>query len=237
MGYVAREVGPQVDMSGIWIILEYIPYMLEGLIWTLTLVLGGVSIGFIIGLILALQEEFGGKSLKMAARSYIWFFRGIPLLVLLFLFYWGILSPIGLDPLETSIIVLGLRSGAYQSEIFRAGINAVDEGEVLAAEALGMSRWQVITSIILPQTIRASLLAWSNEYAILLKDSAICFTLGVAEVLTRARYVVAATDIALIPYLFAGLSLALLTFAGVKIIKIIYDKVRVPGLIEVYSHG
>jgi polar amino acid transport system permease protein len=224
-------------MWSIWIIFEYIPYMLEGLIWTLTLVGGGLSIGFILGLILAFLEELGGSLSKVCARLYIWFFRGTPLLVLLFLFYWGISPAIGLDALETSIVVLGLRSGAYQSEIFRAGIKAIDDGEILAAEAMGMSSGQVVTSIILPQAIRISLPAWTNEYAILLKDSAICFTLGVAEILTRARYVVIATDTALIPYLFAGLILAVLTVTGVKIINFIYKRIKIPGLIEVYMHG
>jgi len=206
--------------------------MLEGLIWTFTLVSGGLLLGFTIGLPLALAEVYGGEYTRTLVKCYIWFFRGVPLLVLLFLFYWGVFPSLGLKlaPLSTSIIVLGLRSGAYQSEIFRSAIQAIGEGQILAAEALGMNRLQAILYIVIPQILRIAIPAWSNEYAIILKDSAICFTLGVAEILTRARYVVITTGVALIPYLIAGVSLMILTYFGVKVLDRIYSRVKIPGL-------
>lgn len=221
-------------MSGFETILNYIPYMLDGLKWTFTLVFGGFSIGFLTALPIATIHEYGSGLARASTALYIWFFRGTPLLVLLFLFYWGILPAIGfkLGPLETSILVLGLRSAAYQSQIIRSALKAVGEGQALAAEALGFSKVETIIYIIIPQALRMAIPSLANEYSILLKDSAICFTLGVAEILTRARYVVTATGVALIPYLFAGIILWLLSIAGLEIADIVYSRVRIPGLVE-----
>ncbi len=219
-------------MDPVW--WEYIPYILQGAIWTFTLVGGGLALGFAIGVPVAMGQKYGPTWLKAVLDVYVWFFRGTPLVVLLFLFYWGIfpvLLGIKLDALTTSVIVLGLRSGAYQSQIFRGALNSVDEGQMLAARALGMSKWQAITNIILPQALRIAIPGWTNEYAIILKDSAICFTLGVVEILTRTRYVVISTGEALGPFLFAGILYIIFTYGGTKVFNIIYEKYHIPGLV------
>lgn len=215
--------------------LSYIPFIAEGALWTICLVGGGLGLGLIIGLPTALGQVYGGKKLRSIIEPYLWFFRGVPLLVQLFLFYWGLLPLVGfkLGPLETSILVLGLRSGAYQSQIFRSAIESVERGQFLAAMSIGMSRGQALLYVILPQAIRISIPGWANEYAILLKDSAICFSLGVMEILTRTRYVTIATGMALLPYLFAGALFILLTNIGTGILNRTYRKLRIPGSIEV----
>jgi len=108
---------------------------------------------------------------------------------------------------------------------------SVGEGQLTAACALGMGKLNGIYHIVLPQSLRISLPGWSNEYAIILKDSAICFALGVLEILTRTRYVVMATHEPLTPYFFAGVLFIALTYGGTKIIHIVYDKTRIPGLV------
>ncbi len=212
---------------------EFLPYILSGVTWTLGLVGGGLAIGFIIGLLMAIGQVYGSKEIKGFVDAYVWFFRSLPLLVLLFLFYWGVFPASGykLDPLACSIIVLGLRSGAYQSQIFRGAIKSLGEAQLLAARALGMSKLRAIYHIVLPQALRTSLPGWSNEYAIMIKDSAITFALGVLEILTRTRYVVMATHEPLIPYFFAGGLFIVLTYAGTKIVNVVYEKTRVPGLV------
>lgn len=214
--------------------IEYLPYMFEGLIWTFTLVGGGLGLGFIIGLPLASGQVYGPKALKPLLDAYVWFFRSTPLLVLLFLFYWGVFPAMGfkLDALTTSVIVLGLVSGAYQSQIFRGAIESIGEEQMLAARAMGMSKLQAILHIIIPQALRIAIPGWTNEYAIILKDSAICFVLGVMETLNRTRYVVISTGEALLPYLTAGLMYIFLTYGGTKLFNIIYERVKIPGLIE-----
>lgn len=214
--------------------LEYIPYMLQGVLWTLILVFGGLGLGFLIGLPISVGQVYGNRIIKSLLDLYVWFFRGVPLIVLLFLFHWGIFPALGykLPALVTSIIVLGLRSGAYQSQIFRGAIESIGRSQMLTARALGMSKTQAILYIILPQTLRISIPGWTNEYAIILKDSAVCFTLGVVELLTRTRYVVIATGTALLPYIFAGITYIVLTYAGCKIFNIVYNKFRIPGFIK-----
>lgn len=217
-------------MATVW---EFLPYITWGVTWTLGLVGGGVAIGFIIGLPLAIAQIFAGKEIKAPLEVYVWFFRSVPLLVLLFLFYWGVFPGLGykLDPLPASIVVLGLRSGAYQSQIFRGAFKSIGPSQLMAANALGMSRLRAIYHIILPQALRVSLPGWSNEYAIILKDSAITFALGVLEILTRTRYVVMATHEPLLPYFFAGALFIVLTYAGTKIVNVVYERTRIPGLV------
>lgn len=217
-------------MVMIW---EYLPYIFQGVAWTLGLVGGGLAIGFILGLPVAIGQVYGSKGIKVPLDVYVWFFRSVPLLVLLFLFYWGVFPALGfkLSALICSIVVLGLRSTAYQSQVFRGAIESIGEGQLMASLALGMSKIRGVCNIVLPQALRISLPGWSNEYAIILKDSAICFALGVLEILTRTRYVVMATHEPLLPYFIAGALFIVLTYGGTKIINIVYEKTRIPGLI------
>lgn len=212
---------------------EFLPYILSGVVWTLGLVAGGLFIGFVIGLLMAIGQIYGGEEIKAVIHAYVWFFRSIPLLVLLFLFYFGVFPASGfkLDPLACSILVLGMRSGAYQSQIFRGAINSLGDTQLLAARALGMSEPKGILHIVLPQALRISLPGWSNEYATMIKDSAITFALGVLEILTRTRYVVMATHEPLIPYFFAGGLFIIMTYGGTKIVNIVYERTKIPGLV------
>ncbi|MFQ6124247.1 MAG: amino acid ABC transporter permease [Candidatus Heimdallarchaeota archaeon] len=218
-------------MGTVW---DYLPYITWGIPWTFGLVFGGLGIGFVLGLPTAISQIYGNKELKAFLDVYVWFFRSVPLLVLLFLFYWGIFPLIlgrKLSTLVTSILVLGIRSGAYQSQVFRGSMTAVGEGQYVASRAIGMTHYRGIYHVQLPQALRVAIPGWSNEYAIILKDSAICFTLGVLEILTRTRYVVASTDEILIPYFFAGALFIVLTYGGNKFLNIVYEKTRIPGLV------
>ena len=213
---------------------KYLPYIFEGSLWSLGLVLGGLGIGFVIGVMFSLIQVYGSSPLRRLISLYVWFFRGTPLIVQLFLFHWSIFPALGIKstPLITSITVLGLRSGAYQSQIFRGAIGSIEEKQMLAAKAIGMNDWDAISSIVLPQALRIALPQISNEYSIILKDSAICFILGVMELMTRAKYTAIATGIALIPYLMAGLIYIGLTYIGAKLFDLLYLKMRIPGSVE-----
>ncbi|MGA8856469.1 MAG: amino acid ABC transporter permease [Candidatus Bathyarchaeia archaeon] len=212
---------------------EFLPYIISGIVYTLGLVAGGIGIGFVIGLFMTIGQIYGGNEVKAIIHAYVWFFRSMPLLVLLFLFYWGVFPATGfkLDPLACSIAVLGLRSGAYQSQIFRGAITSLGDTQLLAARALGMSQMRGIFHVVLPQALRISMPGWSNEYATMIKDSSITFALGVLEILTRTRYVVNATHQPLIPYFFAGGLFLVLTYAGTKAVNIIYERTKIPGLV------
>ena len=213
--------------------LNYIPYILMGLPMTFLLLGGGLALGFAIGLPLAIGHVYGISPIRRIIDIYVWFFRGTPLVVQLFLFYWGVFPALGtpLDAVTTSIIVLGLRSGAYQSQIFRGAFHSVPEGQYIAARAIGMHKYQAIFSIIVPQVLRIAIPPWSNEYAGVLKDTAICFTLGVLEALRRTTYVAVAINEALLPYIFVGFLYLVLTYAGTGLLNRIYERVKIPGLV------
>jgi polar amino acid transport system permease protein len=215
-------------------IADALPYLLRGSFVTIAVVIGAMSLGFAVGLPLAVGQVYGGAVTRSVVGVYIWFFRGIPLLVFLFLFYFGFCTALEIDipPFTVAVIVLGLISSAYQSQIFRGAILSLPEGQLKAARALGMSELTGITFIIIPQALRLSIPGWSNEYSILLKDSAVTYALGVAEIMARTHFVATRTYQHLPLYLSAGIIFLLLTWLGTKGLRLLEEKVRIPG----YSH-
>ena len=176
-------------------IIEAFPYILEGTLVTIILVAGALSLGFILGVPMAVAQVYAPKPASMLVGAYVWFFRGVPVLLLLFLFYYGLFGLIGLDigTIGASCMVLGMTSAAYQSQIFRGAILSLPSGQLKAGRALGMTDMQTIGSIIIPQALRLSIPGWSNEYSILLKDSAMCFALGPPGIMALTHFVASRT--------------------------------------------
>jgi len=154
--------------------------------------------------------------------------------VLLFLFYFGLFAvlEINLTAFTVAVMVLGMISGAYQSQIIRGAILSLPEGQLRAARALGMSDAKAVMHIILPQALRLSIPGWSNEYSIVLKDSAVTFALGVQEIMARTHFVATRTYQHLPLYILAGLIYLVLTYAGIKALRMLEQKVRIRG----YAH-
>jgi len=218
-------------MESLTAIRDALPYLLQGSLVTIGLVLGAMGLGFVLGVSLALGQVYGRPDLRRIIQVYVWFFRGVPLLVLLFLFYFGLFSLLGinLSAFTAAVIVLGLISAAYQSQIFRGAVLSLPVGQLKAARALGMSDAKAILFVILPQALRLSLPGWSNEYSIVLKDSAVAYALGVAEVMARAHFVASRTYQHLPLYFTAGLIFLLLTYLGTRGLRTLEEKVRIPG--------
>jgi polar amino acid transport system permease protein len=216
------------------VIKESFPYLLEGAGVTAAAVVGAMLFGLVIGVILAVLQVYGPRPLGRLAGFYVWFFRGVPVLVLLFLFYFGLFSLIGvnLSAFTSVILVLGMTTGAYQSQIYRGAREALPYGQLKAARALGMSDLKAIKNIILPQALRLSIPGFSNEYSIILKDSALAFVLGTSEIMARTHFVASRTYQHLPLYLTAGALYFLLTWLGVRSLRKLEDRVRIPG----YSH-
>ena len=217
--------------EGITVISENLPYILGGIWVTLAVVGGALTMGLSLGLVLAVTQVYGNRTLRRIMAVYVWFFRGIPLLVLLFIFYFGILSElqIELSPFTVSIIVLGLISSAYQSQIIRGSILSLPEGQFKAARSIGMSDARAILFIILPQALRLSIPGWTNEYTIIMKDSAVTYALGVTEILARSRHVAERTYQHFWIYILAGCIFLVLTYIGTKLMHLLEEKVRIPG--------
>jgi polar amino acid transport system permease protein len=125
--------------------------------------------------------------------------------------------------------VLGLRGAAYQSQIFRGAIQSISEGQMTAALSLGMDRITAIRSIILPQALRIALPGWSNEYPEILTDSAVCYAIGVAELLTRTSQIVSQTYVTMPIYLACAGIFILMNYAGMMVLERLEQKVAIPG--------
>jgi len=176
-------------------------YLLAGTGVTLAVSAIAISLGFAFGVTLAIMRVYGGCFLSRFALIYSTAVRAIPVVVIIFLLYFVIASAVDLSPFLSGALALGFSSAAYQSEVFRGAFQSVSGGQMLAARALGMGRMQAIRFVILPQAIRLAIPPWSNEAAIVLKDSSLVYILGVPEILRRAEYVSAVT---LQPFLAFG---------------------------------
>ncbi|MBO6003183.1 MAG: amino acid ABC transporter permease [Mailhella sp.] len=213
------------------VIIEAFPYILEGTLVTVLLVVGALALGFCIGVPMAVAKVYCSLLLSSLVRLYVWFFRGVPVLLLLFLFYYGVFGMLGLEisTIGASCLVLGMTSAAYQSQIFRGAMQSIPPGQLKAGRALGMKDSQSIIHVILPQALRLSIPGWSNEYSILLKDSAMCFALGTPEIMARTHFVASRTYEHLPLYITAGLIYFAITLAGVSMLRKLEKKVRIPG--------
>jgi arginine/lysine/histidine transport system permease protein len=188
-------------------IVPYIPFILEGIWVTLKFVIVAIIFGFIFGSILALLKISHIKPLNWFADAYTSIFRGTPLILQLMIIYFAIPQLTGYDisPFLSAILAFGLNSSAYISEIIRAGIQAVDKGQVEAAQALGIPYRLMMKDLIFPQALKNILPALMNEFITLTKESAIVSTIGYLDLMRRAQVVGADTYRNFEPLIFVGL--------------------------------
>ncbi|MBO4335215.1 MAG: amino acid ABC transporter permease [Desulfovibrio sp.] len=221
-------------MHSLAVVIDALPSILSGSFITLGIVFGALAIGLVLGLILAILQVYGKAWQRALVHVYIWFFRGFPILVLLFLGY-GLFVALSLpvQPFLISCVVLGLTSTAYQSQIFRGAILSLRPGQMQAARALGMKDSQAIRSIVIPQALRLSIPGWSNEYSILLKDSAICFVLGTQDIMARTAFAAARTHEHLALYACAGVIYFVLTLVIVRLLAKLEKRLHIPGYTSV----
>ena len=217
-------------LTQLGVVINALPSIIQGSVVTLGIVFGALSLGLVFGLLFAVAEVYGRPWQRAFVAIYVWFFRGFPILVLLFLGY-GCFVALGLpvNPFLICTVVLGLTSCAYQSQIFRGSILSLRQGQMQAARALGMRDSQAICSIIIPQALRLSIPGWSNEYSILLKDSAICFVLGTQDIMARTAFAAARTHQHLALYAAAGALYFLLTFIIVQLLRRLEQRLQSPG--------
>ncbi|MCM3789304.1 amino acid ABC transporter permease [Domibacillus indicus] len=188
-------------------VIPSIPYILQGLGVTIKIVLTSALFGFIIGVILSLFKISHNKVLSGFADVYTSVFRGTPLVLQLMIFYYGLPQFIGfdIDAYWAAVLAFGLNSGAYISEVIRAGILAVDKGQREAALALGIPYKLTMKDIILPQAMKNILPALMNEFITLTKESAIVTVIGALDVMRRAYIIGGQTYRFFEPLIIAGL--------------------------------
>jgi polar amino acid transport system permease protein len=213
------------------IIIKFWPEFLRGLGVTLEMTLISVVAGFLIGILLALARVYGNALLKGIATVIIEVIRGTPLLVQLFILYYG-LPPYGvsLTPLTAALIGFSINSGAYQAEYLRSAINSIQHTQMLAARSLGMTKWQAIFNIILPQALRRVIPAWTNEFIYLLKYTSLAYIVGAPELMAKAKFIASRNFQFFEVYLVVALIYLIVVLAFTKILTTVEKKVRIPGL-------
>jgi len=177
------------------LIQRALPILLMGAGVTIEITAFSVAIGFFIGLFVGIARISQFKILRIMAAVYADCIRGTPLLVQIFLIYFALPMAIGqrVEPFIAAVAACGINSGAYVSEIFRAGIQAIDVGQMEAGRSLGLTWWQTMRFIILPQAFKNILPPLGNEFIAMLKDSSLVSVIGFEELTRRGQLIIAQT--------------------------------------------
>jgi polar amino acid transport system permease protein len=190
-----------------------------------------LALGFILGLILALGKVYGNIIISGICSGFIEIIRGTPLLVQLFIIYFG-LPQIGvnLEPLVAALIGFTLNSGAYQAEYIRGSIQSIESGQMIAARSLGMTKLKAIGNVILPQALRLSIPAWSNELIYLIKYTSIAYIILVRELTAEGKFIAVQTYRFLEIFAIIAIIYLVLTFIFTEVIDRIEKKISIPGI-------
>ncbi len=217
-------------MEMIQFFIKIWPELYKGLLVSLQLSAGALLLGLAIGLPMALARTYGKGLVKTLATVYIEIIRGTPMIVQLFIIYYGLPDfGILLDRMPAAIIALGINSSAYQAEYFRGAILSIDEGQGLAAQALGMTKSQTIVNIILPQALRLVLPPWSNELIYMIKYTSVAFLIAVPELMARGKMIITQTFKPMETLFWVGAIYVVVLSAIAKAVDIIEKKLAIPG--------
>ncbi|MCR5401854.1 MAG: amino acid ABC transporter permease [Treponema sp.] len=202
--------------KGRWLLIP------KGLGTTLLIAICAVLIGSVLGCIFALFKISKNRFLRGFAEFYTTVIRGIPMATQLMIFYFVIFSPMGMsNAVVVAIIAFGINSGAYCTEIFRAGIQGVDKGQNEAGRSLGLTWWQTLVKIILPQAIRTSLPTYTSEFITLIKETSVASFIAVVDLQKACDNIRNATYNAWIPLLSCAVIYLCLTVGLTKIFSIL----------------
>ncbi|MHB8062734.1 MAG: amino acid ABC transporter permease [Ruminiclostridium sp.] len=213
-------------------IKDYSYYFISGTINTIVIAILTVLLGVVIGTLLALMKISKNKGLKFAASAYIEFIRGTPLLVQISLIYFLVTFPdftvfgIEMERFIPGVIAMSINSGAYVAEIIRAGIQAVDKGQMEAARSIGLTAAKSMRYIIIPQAIKNILPALGNEFVVVIKESSVLSVIGIVELMRSTDIVKAATYKPFAPLLVAAAIYFVLTFTLTRILGIAERRMR-----------
>jgi len=207
--------------------------LLRGAGWTLIVALSCAATGLLAGLGIAIARELGGAWTARVLSALVYVLRGIPMLVLLFLVFFGF-PGIGIDvpPLAAMMLSLGLISGAYLSEVFRGALAAVSPNEVLAATAAGFTRFQILRLVKLPQMMRFSVPGMINELTTVIKFSPFAYTVGIPEITKQAMALVGTTMRGIEIYVALGLLYFLIYRLMLVAVRLVERHFSIPGFAQ-----
>lgn len=204
------------------LIIKYWPLFLEGATTTVLLSFFSVIVGVGCGTLMALARLSSNKFLSKAAKVYIDIIRGTPLLVQLYLVYFGLATVLDLNDFVSGVIAVSVNTTAYIAEIIRSGIQSVDKGQMEAARSMGMPKRMAMHQIILPQAMKNILPAIGNEFATLIKETSIVSLIGIHDLMYSSDTVRGATFTVFIPLLMT----AFLYFVMTTTIAFFMDKLE-----------
>jgi polar amino acid transport system permease protein len=207
---------------------KYYGFFIEGTSITLFLSFFGVVLGVVLGVILALMKLSKNILLKSFSSAYIELVRGTPLLVQLYIIYYGLPRLLGVDFNDNTlgIVAISLNSAAYVGEIIRAGILSIDKGQLEAARSLGMPHGMAMTNIIIPQAFKNILPALGNEFIVLIKESSIVSVVGIHDLMYNADTVRGNTYLPFEPLVIAALIYFTITFILSKLLSLLERRMR-----------
>lgn len=215
------------------VVMQSFPVLLLGAMATLQITVISVAVGCVIGLVVGLSRISRIRPLKLVATAYVDFFRGTPLLVQIMIIFYGLpipqfirdsqnflvdfvgltfLSEFAMDVFLSGVIACSLNSGAYIAEIFRAGIQSIEKGQVEAARSLGMTAGQAMRYVVLPQAVKRVIPPLGNEFIAMLKDTSLLSVIGFAELTRRGQLVVGQTYVAFPVWLTVAFIYLAMTF-------------------------
>lgn len=208
-------------------LINVMPQLLKGAVITIQITSLSVLFGMLIGLIMSLGKLSKNPLFKIPAIIYVDFIRGTPLFVQILLFYYGIPqlvreytgNPFNIEPIIAAVLVCSLNSGAYVAEIFRAGIQSIERGQMEAARSLGMNHSLAMRHIILPQAFKRIVPPLGNEFIVLLKDTSLLSVIGVIELTQSGRLYVAATYAAFPAYIGVALVYLVMTLSISRLVS------------------
>lgn len=198
--------------------IEWFPDLLEGLGVSVLVALFSILIGLVLGVMIALASISQRRIIRWPAIAVVEILRGVPLLVLIYLVYFGLPSVnITLEALVAAIAAIGLNTSAYMAEIVRGGLHSIPVGQYEASACLGMSRWQELRVVILPQTLRTVFSPLVSYSIIVFQATSLCYLIGVQELLSRAFAIGSITFEYLSVLMLVGIVYAVISIAGSRI--------------------
>jgi polar amino acid transport system permease protein len=219
-------------MSDINFIREILlPPLLEGTVVTLKLIIASIPLGLILGILIAVERVYGNKFISSFCTVYTLFFRGTPLLVQLFILYFGFPSMgIFFSPFAAAVIGFILCSGAYHSEYIRGAIQSIKSGQMMAAKALGMNKFKAILYIILPQALRRAIPGCSNEIIYLIKYSSLAYMVTCVELTGAGKIIASRYFEYTLVFAVVGAIYLLIVSVVTKVLNRLEKKLEIPGI-------
>jgi len=216
------------------VIPEHFWFLMAGALLTVLIAAISIALGFAGGILIGMGRISNNFFIHGVTTCYVEAFRGTPLLIQIFLIFFGLPSVgIYFEPIPAGILALSLNSAAYQAEIFRGGVQSISKGQMEASRAMGMSYNQTLFNVVIPQGLRNALPAYTNEFITMIKDSSLVSIIGVMELTQRGRIVIGHTFQPFVVFIFIAILYFIMTYTTSRLLRQVERKKAIPGMIGV----